>query len=80
MAGRDKASGALVNTDVPEERGRHTACFNMRVRSFSMTAEVRISSGGLLAIGALTSSILLSTAVLVWSATNVARRRAKRAP
>lgn len=31
--------------------------------------EVRVTPGGLLAIGGLVSGILLSTAVLVWSAT-----------
>ncbi len=36
--------------------------------------QVRVTSGGLLAIGALVSGILLATSVLVWTSATVARR------
>lgn len=63
-------------TEKRSGKALHTARCSIRMGSFRATAKVRVGTGGLLAIGALTSSILLSTAVLVWSATNVARRRA----
>ena len=37
-------------------------------------ARVRVTPAGVVAIGALVSGILLSTAVLVWVSTSVARR------
>ncbi|RAK56955.1 hypothetical protein [Phenylobacterium deserti] len=40
----------------------------------SLQARVRVTPAGLLAIGGLVSSILLSSAVIVWTATSVARR------
>jgi hypothetical protein len=40
----------------------------------TLRAEVRVTPKGLLAVGALVSGVLLSTAVLVWTATSVARR------
>lgn len=40
----------------------------------AMRARVQATPAGLLAVGVLVSGILLSTSVLVWSATNVARR------
>lgn len=40
----------------------------------SLKLEVRVTPAGLLAIGGLVSGILLSTAVLVWTATAVPRR------
>ena len=36
--------------------------------------QVRVTSGGLLAIGALVSGILLATSVLVWTSTSVVSR------
>lgn len=36
-------------------------------------AEIRLTPAGVLAIGALVTGVLLSTAVIVWSATSVAR-------
>ncbi len=44
-------------------------------RAIDVRAKVRITSGGLLAIGGLVSSILLSTAVLVGVATRHLPRR-----
>lgn len=40
-----------------------------------IVAKVKVTPTGLLAMGALVSGILLSTSVLVWTATSVARRR-----
>lgn len=40
----------------------------------SMRSRVEVTPRGLLAIGALVSGVLLSTSVLVWTATSVARR------
>jgi hypothetical protein len=53
----------------------NTAAVSLRVRDTRFTAKVKVTPTGLLAIGALVSGILLSTSVLVWTATNVARRR-----
>ena len=51
-----------------------TAEIDLRLGSFSAQAKVRVTPGGLLAIGGLVGCILLSTAVLVWSATSVRRK------
>ncbi|MBP0492946.1 hypothetical protein [Roseomonas indoligenes] len=52
------------------EQGRkHAAKLDLQLgQAISARAEVQISSGGLLAIGALVSSIILSVAPLVWAA------------
>jgi hypothetical protein len=39
-----------------------------------LSAKVRVTPAGLLAIGGLVGGILLSTAVVVWVSTSVARR------
>lgn len=48
-----------------DQHARFTLALGRRT---SMTAEVSVTSSGLLAIGALVSSILLSTAVIVHTA------------
>ncbi|MDO8902087.1 MAG: hypothetical protein Q7V15_12105 [Phenylobacterium sp.] len=53
----------------------NTAAVSLRVRDTRFVAKVKVTPAGLLAIGGLVSGILLSTSVLVWTATNVARRR-----
>ncbi len=53
----------------------NTAAVSLRVRDARFVAKVKVTPAGLLAIGALVSGILLSTSVLVWTATSVARRR-----
>ena len=50
------------------------ARLDLQAGPVSLKMEVRVSPAGLLAIGGLVSGILLSTAVLVWSATAVPRR------
>lgn len=52
----------------------NSAAVPARAGKARLVARVRISNGGLLAIGGLVSSILLSTAALVWVSTAVPRR------
>jgi len=51
-----------------------TAEIDVHLGNFSAQAKVRVTPGGLIAIGGLVGCILLSTAVLVWSATSVRRK------
>lgn len=53
----------------------NTAAVSLRMGEARFVAKVKVTPAGLLAIGALVSGILLSTSVLVWTATSVARRR-----
>ncbi|MAK83366.1 hypothetical protein [Phenylobacterium sp.] len=53
----------------------NTAAASFRVGDARFVAKVKVTPAGLLAIGALVSGTLLSTSVLVWTATSVARRR-----
>jgi len=53
----------------------NTAAVSLRAGRARFVARVSVTPAGLFAIGGLVSGILLSTSVLVWSATNVARRR-----
>jgi len=62
-------------SDEPAQaRNLQTAEIDLRLGSFSTQAKVRVTPGGLLAIGGLVGCILLSTAVLVWTATSVRRK------
>lgn len=54
----------------PDQHAR----LDLQAGPVSLKMEVRVTPTGLLAIGGLVSGILLSTAVLVWSATSVPRR------
>ncbi len=54
------------------QRGKLSLRIGKRAR---LAVRVEVTSGGLLAIGGLVSSILLSTAVLVGAATGTPRRR-----
>jgi hypothetical protein len=51
-----------------------TAMIELTGGPVTLRAEVRVTPKGLLAVAALVSGVLLSTAVLVWTATSVARR------
>ena len=51
------------------------ALLKMRIGNAAVTGKVEITTPGLIAIGALVSSILISTAGLVWIAASVARDR-----
>lgn len=60
----------------PTAAARQRARASLRLgRGVSAAARVDVTSGGLLAIGALVSSILLATAVLVRVAVREAHRR-----
>lgn len=52
----------------------NSATVVVRTGKAKAAAKVKVTSSGLLAIGGLVSSILLSTAALVWVSTSVARR------
>ena len=53
---------------------QQVAEFEIGGRPLKVSGRVAVTPAGLLAIGALVSSILLSTAVLVWASTSVPRR------
>jgi hypothetical protein len=55
------------------EQGQ-TAKVTVRMGRFTADATVQATPAGLLAVGGLVSCILLSTAVLVWTATSVRRQ------
>lgn len=48
--------------------GLNRAVARLKAGQCSATAKVEVSTAGLLAIGALVSSVLVSTSVLVWAA------------
>lgn len=52
----------------------NTAAASLKAGEFKLAAKVKVTNVGLLAIGGLVSSILLSTTALVWVATSVTRR------
>lgn len=58
----------------PDRPGRQSADLRLRAGPARLRVRVDVTPAGLVAIGGLVSSILLSTAVLVWSATAVPRR------
>jgi hypothetical protein len=52
----------------------NTAAATLKAGNVKLAAKVKVTNGGLLAIGGLVSSILISTTALVWVSTSVARR------
>ena len=52
----------------------NTAAASLKAGNVKLAAKVKITNVGLLAIGGLVSSILLSTTALVWVSMAVARR------
>jgi len=56
------------------ETQTNSAALIVRAGKVRIASRIKLSNGGLLAVGALVSSILASTAVLVWVSTSVARR------
>jgi hypothetical protein len=52
----------------------NSATLVVRTGKAKAAVRVKVTNGGLLAIGGLVSSILLSTAALVWASTRVAYR------
>ena len=64
-----------VETNVDDQAGINRAVLKVRVGKAAITSKVEVTTPGLIAIGALVSSILVSTAGLVWVATSIARDR-----
>jgi len=56
-----------------DQQPMNSAAVSIRAGKVRVGAKVKLTNGGLLAIGGLVSSILLSTTALVWAATSVAR-------
>lgn len=54
--------------------GTNSAVLSLRVGKARFVSKVKISNTGLLGVGGLVSTILLSTAVLVWASTGVPRK------
>ncbi|RDI24176.1 hypothetical protein [Pseudacidovorax intermedius] len=50
---------------MPSSASPQTAILNVSTRPFSISAKVEVTPGGMLAIAALVTGILLSTAVIV---------------
>jgi hypothetical protein len=69
----DDAPASPASPQAPPNAPQH-ARLDLQAGPVSLAMEVRVTPGGLLAIGGLVSGILLSTAVLVWSATAAPRR------
>lgn len=72
MAHSDRTSPALQARAAT--RSPNTAVLVARAGPLRVTAKVKVSELGILAIGGLVSGILLSTSALVWVATTPARR------
>jgi hypothetical protein len=62
-------TAATIAPDAPQ-----TAMIELTGGPVTLRAELRVTPKGVLAIGALVSGVLLSTAILVWTSTSVARR------
>lgn len=60
------------------DRDPQTAIAEFKAGPFSGRAEVRVTPMGILAVGALMSGVLLSTALVVWASTSIGRTRASR--
>jgi hypothetical protein len=58
----------------PSEPATQTAKLEIAAGPLRLKMKLAVTPAGLLAIGGLVSGILLSTAVLVWTATSVPRR------
>lgn len=71
-------SGEPQAASPARERHAHSADVAVELGPFRSRASVRITSGGLLSVGALVSGILLAVAPIIWTATSVARERARR--
>ena len=61
---------------IPERKfaGPNSAAFTMKAGPVRLSGKVRVSTAGLIGLGGLVSSILLSTAAIVWVATTPDRR------
>ena len=69
--------GITKSSPEPSSDGRRnlqSAKIDLSVGPVRLRAHVRLTPAGLLAIGALVSSVLVASSAIVWSATSVARR------
>lgn len=64
-----------VEIKLDDQTRINRAVLKVRVGKAALTSKVEMTTPGLIAVGALVSSILVSTAGLVWVATSVARDR-----
>ena len=64
-----------LENDVDDQVRINRAVFKARWGKATLVSKVEVTTPGLIAIGALVSSILASTAGLVWVSTSVARER-----
>ncbi|MFT4251110.1 MAG: hypothetical protein QM608_01325 [Caulobacter sp.] len=67
-----------MHDDQSLDRQPQTAVSEFEAGPFRYRAEVRVTPAGILAVGALVSGMLLSTAAIVWAAKSAARLRALR--
>lgn len=77
LSATDRRPLRAVDPDAGRDRllaGPQEAELRLRAGPVRLRVAARLSPAGLLAIGGLVSSILLSTAALVWVSTSVARR------
>ncbi|MBI1684476.1 hypothetical protein [Caulobacter hibisci] len=67
-----------MHDDPTTDRRWQTALAEFEAGPVRYRAEVRVTPAGILAVGALMSGILLSSAAIVWAAKSAARLRAAR--
>jgi len=63
-----------VSPHATEAPDQNSAVLSLRAGKVRLGVRVKVTPRGLVAIGGLVSSILLSTAAVVWVSTSVARR------
>ncbi len=61
--------------DLVTDHGSETAIAEFEAGPLRYRAEVRVTPAGILAVGALLSGVLLSTAVIVWASKAAVGRR-----
>jgi len=61
--------------DLTNDHGPETAVAEFEAGPLRYRAEVRVTPAGILAVGALLSGVLLSTAVIVWASKAAIGRR-----
>lgn len=74
MSPHSKNDPAMAH-DAVQSRRLNTATLRLKIGKASATTKVQVSTAGLVAVGGLVSSILLSTAAVVWVATAALRAR-----
>lgn len=78
MAGNDGRPFAvrfsMTDANLKPSPEINSAVLSLKVGKARIVSKLKISNGGLVAVGGLVSGILLSTAVLVWASTGVPRK------